>query len=273
MLHFISLGSGSSGNCYLLSYQDDNDLFGRRSTILIDAGISLRKIRASLGMYGYKMDDVDALLLTHDHSDHACYAPKMAVKHGLPVFATEKTFEGIAHNPTIKPNVPQGSRFVIEPDKSFNVGVFSIVAYPVSHDSWDCVAYRIEVGGKVFALITDCGELSPGLEGLIGECSYLVVESNHDVGMLRRGRYPLFLKSRILGVRGHLSNAACGLALRRNLSDKIEWVCLCHLSGENNTAECALGVVGGMVGSLLDGRLFVLPREGVFVPPRVPSRE
>lgn len=263
MFQFISFGSGSSGNCYLLSYQNESDLLARRTTILIDAGVGIRTLQSSMNRYGYSLPAVDALLLTHDHSDHARNAAKLNGKYGMEVYATEKTFDGIRRNPTIKSVPVVAEKCLVQYCQMFRIGDFSITAYPVCHDSMDCVAYKIEVGGKIFTLITDCGEISMELGHLISASNYLVLESNHDVGMLRGGRYPVWLQRRVEGSHGHLSNEACAAALEQYLSNDIENVFLCHLSAENNREALALETSACIVSRFKNASLVVLPRRTV----------
>ena len=265
MFDFISFGSGSSGNAYLLSYQDDDEVFAPRSTILIDAGIGSRSLQSAMSQHGFSIHAVDGLLLTHDHSDHARNAGRLCEKFNIPVYATAKTFEGVKHNPTIKTISATDLCMAIVPRESFRVGQFVVTAFSVSHDSWDCVAYKVEVGGETFVLITDCGAMTAELGEQIRCAHYLVIESNHDVGMLECGPYPTHLKERILSSSGHLSNRACADALGQYLSERIRGVWLCHLSADNNKPALALAESAEVMSQFADAHLHVLPRKGTAI--------
>lgn len=255
-LKFLSLGSGSSGNSYLLS--DGN------TVLMIDAGIGIRSMKSTLFRYGFNLNSINALLLTHDHSDHARTSGKIASRHNIPVFATATSFQGIDNNPVINPKVPVALRHHICVDEEFSVGPFHVTPLQVSHDSWDCVAYRIIYNDKVFAIITDCGYLDAPLLQLIGDADYLIIESNHDEGMLLSGRYPAMLKQRILSPRGHLSNTSCSHALQEFLSDHCQHVWLCHLSHDNNRPEIAYECSAPILQRLPHLQLHVLKRTEVM---------
>jgi phosphoribosyl 1,2-cyclic phosphodiesterase len=145
------------------------------------------------------------------------------------------------------------------------LGSFEITPFGVPHDSTDNVGYSIVVGGVTFCLMTDVGHITDEMKGYIGSANYLVIESNHDEDMVRQGPYPMYLKTRILGDTGHLSNNNCGLALAENATEKLKQVWLCHLSEENNhpelarkTVESVLRSYGIIVGK--DFKLEVLKR-------------
>lgn len=251
-LKFLSLGSGSSGNSYLLS--------DGRTSLLIDAGIGIRTMKSTLWRYGHALNNIHALLLTHDHGDHARTAGKLATRHKIPVYATRSTFQGIDNNPVINPKVPYELRREVAVGNEFTLGAFTICVQQVSHDSWDCVSYTLSHEGRRFVIITDCGKLTEELCQEISQADYLVLESNHDEEMLRAGRYPEMLKRRILSPRGHLSNAACAQALSDYLSERCQHVWLCHLSRDNNRPEIAYSCAASALERFPDVQLTVLNR-------------
>jgi phosphoribosyl 1,2-cyclic phosphodiesterase len=239
MLRFISFGSGSSGNCYYLF----NDCGG----IIIDAGIGVRMLKKYFDQYGLKFSNVKAILLTHDHADHVKSVGSLSRDYNLPVYATKKVHEGIDNNYIVHYKVSMESRHYINAGESFNIDDFEIMPVIVPHDSSDNVGYRINYGGTIFVLITDAGHVTTEMAQLISEANYLVFESNHEVEKLIHGRYPDYLKKRILSDFGHLSNEDCGNALRDYATPNLKRVWLCHLSYDNNDPELARYTVEGIL--------------------------
>ena len=241
MLKYLSLGSGSSGNCYLLSSDG--------VTILIDAGIGIRMLKRHLQSFGFEMSDIAGVLVTHDHADHIKSVGKLAAEFAIPVYATESVHAGISRNYCVSPRLSVESKRYVVKDVSFGIGPFVITAFDVPHDSSDCVGYRIEVGGLRFCLLTDVGHVTDRIKEEVGEANYLVLESNHDLEMLMAGPYPAHLKGRISGPTGHLSNSEAGELLAGWSSPKLRRVWLCHLSEENNHPELARKTVDGILRS------------------------
>lgn len=209
------------------------------NAILIDAGINIKTTRKILKDNGFSLDQVDAVLITHDHADHIKAVGSLANEFDKPVYATEKVHEGINRNYCVTSKLtPEHQRF-IEKGVLTTIGDFRITPFEVSHDSSDCVGYEIEVNGVTFCLVTDCGEVTPSVEQAISRATYLVLEANHDESMLARGSYPAYLKGRISSPRGHLSNHQCGEALVSFATPRLRHVWLCHLSEDNNHPELA----------------------------------
>lgn len=230
MIKFVSLASGSSGNCYYLA--------DSHSAILIDAGIGARTIRKRLKDLGLDFGSVRALLLTHDHSDHVRGAGAIGEKHFIPVYATREVFKGVERCYTMNPKC-KGSAVYIEKEVPFQLGGFKITPFAVPHDSNDCVGYSIEVEGMRFCIATDVGYLTDTIIRHLTEAEYLVLESNYDDMMLQMGHYPAHLKARIKGEGGHLSNRETADFLQQHYSPQWKYVWLCHLSKENNLPELA----------------------------------
>lgn len=231
MFRFICLGSGSSGNCYLLFSED----YG----IFIDAGIGIRVLKKHLRTFGLTLDRIKAVLITHDHADHIKAAGYLAKDYHIPVYATHAVHGGIDRNYCVTTKILGPARVEINKNVPFRIGELEITAFDVPHDSTDNVGYRIAFEDKVFCLITDAGAPTLEMEEQIKDANYLVLESNHDTDMLMMGPYPAHLKGRISGGKGHLSNRQASELLARSVSEKMKQVWLCHLSEENNHPELA----------------------------------
>lgn len=228
---FISLGSGSCGNCYYLGTESD--------AILIDCGIGIRRLKKSFHEYGIKISRVRAILVTHDHSDHIKTVGLLSREHSIPVYTTEAIHHGMKRNYAISMKVDDAHQCIIEKDTPFCIGEFEITAFQLPHDATDNMGYFIKVEGFTFTLMTDVGSVTDNVRNYIGLSNYLVIEANYDEDMLRVGRYPEILKDRICSGTGHLSNAQSAKALIDNLSPDLRHVWLCHLSEENNHPELA----------------------------------
>ena len=225
------MGSGSSGNCYYLKTE--------KCSILIDAGIPVRTLKKTLFDYGFSLDEVDGVFITHDHADHIKAVGSLANDLGKPIYATEKVHIGINNNYCTTSKVTEASRRYLYKGETCQIGDLRITPFEVSHDSSDCVGYRIEHGETIFCLATDVGIVTPEVADAIGQANYLVLEANHDEEMLAQGPYPAYLKGRIRSSRGHLSNRQCADALLTYGSPRLRQVWLCHLSEENNHPELA----------------------------------
>ena len=248
-MKFISLGSGSSGNCYLLQSGE--------TSILLDAGISMRLMKKYLKDFGISLEnDVAAVFVTHDHADHIKSVGNIACEYGKTIYATRLVHEGIACNRCLKINVPANCMAYLEKGTTVEVGNFRITSFDVPHDSHDCVGYVVEADGVRFCLITDVGHVTDTIREQVGLANYLVLESNHDVNMLLMGKYSPYLKERISGDEGHLNNEQAAMLLAEYATPQLRHVWLCHLSEENNhpvlarkTAEAVLrqhGIIPGV---------------------------
>ena len=231
MFRFICLGSGSSGNCYLL--------FSENYAILIDAGVGIRLLKKHLRTFGLSFDKIKAVLITHDHADHIKASGYLAKDYNIPIYATKEVHSGIDRNYCVTTKIAASNRVMIEKNVPFKVEELEITAFPVPHDSSDNVGYSISFEGKQFCLITDAGIPTIEMESHIKNADYLVLESNHDTDMLMMGPYPAHLKGRISGGKGHLSNQQAAELLARSVTEKMKQVWLCHLSEENNHPELA----------------------------------
>lgn len=235
-LQYISFCSGSSGNAsYLLS-----DGVG----LLIDAGISLRKLKQHFSTYGLSQAAPAALLLTHDHTDHAKGVGAISAHFHLPVYGTERVHKSIDANHHVAKKVPVDCRVTFSPGDTFTIGPFRVTTFHVPHDSAENVGYHIEAEGKHFVLLTDVGHFTDDMIPHVQAATHLVVEANYDPVMLSLSPYPLRLKNRILAPNGHTSNEETAQFLIAHLSPAhIRQLWLCHLSAINNRPQKALDTI------------------------------
>lgn len=233
-MKFCSIASGSSGNCIYAGSAD--------TSVLIDAGISGKRIEAGLNSLDLTTPDIDAILITHEHSDHIKGLGVLARRYGIPIYATQGTVGALKKSTAIG-KIPEDLWHVIEADSSFTVGDLAVKPFSISHDAAEPVGYRIEHGGKSLATATDMGCYDEYTVHALKDLDVLLLESNHDVRMLEAGRYPYYLKRRILGEKGHLSNETAGQLLCRVLHEGIREIFLGHLSEENNYEALAFETV------------------------------
>lgn len=234
-LLFMSLASGSSGNCYYVGTASRG--------ILIDVGVPVRTIQRRLRAVGLDWDNVLGVFITHDHADHVRSVGALSEEHHLPVFATQSVHQGIDRNYGVSPKISQINRRYIVVGEPLDILGFTITSFPVPHDATECVGYTVEYNGINFTLATDVGEPTSVLAEQVAKADYLVIEANHDEDLLARGSYPLRLKQRISSSIGHMSNATCANFLVNNVVSRLKHVYLCHLSKENNNPELAYTVV------------------------------
>lgn len=210
--------------------------------LLIDAGISGKRIEQGLNALGYKTSEMKGILVTHEHMDHISGLGVVARKYGIPIYATEGTIQGILHTRTLGAMDPSLFHRIV-PDETFEIDGLSVEPIRISHDAADPTAYIIRKGDKSAGVVTDLGMYDDYIVDRLRGLRLLILEANHDVNMLQTGPYPYFLKQRIFGSRGHLSNELCGQLLGKILHDRFQAVTLGHLSKENNFPELAYETV------------------------------
>lgn len=233
-MRMCSIASGSSGNCIYVGSDTAH--------LLVDTGISGRRTEAGLNSLGLTGSDLDAILITHEHIDHISGLGVMARKYGIPIYATRGTREAILKTKSV--GRINGDLFCdIYPDETFRIRDMSIYPVRISHDAAEPVAFRIGNEKKSVGIMTDLGVYSDYTVECLKGLDALLLEANHDINMLQVGPYPYYLKQRILGERGHLSNESSGRLLSRLLHDKLKAVMLGHLSKENNMEELAYETV------------------------------
>jgi phosphoribosyl 1,2-cyclic phosphodiesterase len=222
-LAYCTLASGSSGNCLWIR--------GGGTEVLIDCGISCRQIEGRLAAIGSRIEQIEAVICTHGHDDHVAAAPRLICKHGLPIWATEGT-RAMLHI--------AGSAFAILPlEGRITIQGLELKTIPTSHDAPGSVALIISDGDSSLAVVTDLGVPSPTIIRALREVEGLVLESNHDEQMLRDGPYPEWLKRRIRGKHGHLSNAQAARLAGESTHRGLQHLTLAHLSEHNNTPALA----------------------------------
>ena len=222
------LASGSSGNSLYI----ESD----KKRLLVDAGLSGKKITSLMAQIDRTPDQLDGILVTHEHRDHIHGVGVLARKYNLDVFANEKTWE--AMSPLIG-NVPIEQKHLFEMGKVQTFGDLDVESFGVSHDAAAPQFYRFYKENRSFVMLTDTGYCNDRMRGIIKNADGYLMESNHDLEMLRMGPYPWNLKQRILGDRGHLSNEDGALVMTDVIGDRTKRIYLGHLSKENNMKELA----------------------------------
>ena len=231
-MKLISLASGSSGNAYLVEQNG--------KLLLIDIGLSYRKLTEELHSLGHGPEEICAVLLTHEHNDHVAGLPTFTKHHpAVPVIASYGAFNGLSSD-KIFPRLNLGAFELLRPYERFNVADIDFLPVSTSHDTAESLAYRGDTESGSFALITDLGCWSEELAGQMEGLSALCLEANHDLHMLEMGPYPYPLKLRIESNKGHLSNEDAAALLLRLWHPGLKEVLLTHLSKENNLPELAL---------------------------------
>ena len=233
-IKFISLASGSSGNCYYLG----TDKHG----ILIDAGIGIRTIKKELKEINVSLNNVCAVFITHDHADHIKAVGHLGEKYNIPVYSTKEIHEGINKSYCMTEKLSTSVHY-INKDEPMKIDEFKISAFEVPHDGTDNVGYCIEIGDKIFSFLTDLGHITETAAHYICKANYLILEANYDLEMLRMGPYPKYLKERISGPNGHMSNTDTAEFLAENINENLKYIWLCQLSKDNNHPELAYKTV------------------------------
>ena len=210
--------------------------------LLVDVGISGKRTENGLNTLGITGADLDGILITHEHADHISGLGVMARKYDVPIYATQGTIEAIKECGTIG-KIDEGLFREVHEDKKLIIKDLTVNPMRISHDAAQPVAYRIGYGDKKVGICTDLGIYNDYTVECLKGMDAVLIEANHDVNMLQVGPYPYYLKQRILGDRGHLSNENSGRLLSRILHDKLQAILLGHLSKENNLPELAYEAV------------------------------
>ena len=231
-LTLCPLVSGSAGNSIYISCG------GVR--LLVDCGVSAARIEANLREIGVSMDEIDGILITHEHVDHVKGLGVLCRKHGVPVYANEGTWQGIFLKET---GIPARCVRTFFTGEDFYIGGMNVRPFPIPHDAQEPVGFAFDYQGMRCAVATDIGHISGTWMDAVSGCQALVLEANHDIEMVERGPYPQKLKRRILGRNGHLNNADCAKALLELVKKGTVAVSLAHLSADNNLPELAYNTV------------------------------
>jgi phosphoribosyl 1,2-cyclic phosphodiesterase len=225
---FCSLYSGSSGNCLYVGTG--------RTNILVDAGLSGKKVINALGEIGIQPKEIQALLVTHEHIDHIKGIGVLSRMFNIPVYANNNTWESMRE---VIGNIKDENVRIINTDDVFEVGDIEVKSFKTPHDAAESVGYSFLSDGRKVSIATDIGHVSDNVFNNIKNSDLVLLESNHDVEMLKFGPYPYILKRRILSDIGHLSNEDAGKAIVRLSKDRYMTVVLGHLSQQNNYPELA----------------------------------
>lgn len=235
-IRFSVLASGSTGNAMVVSTDEGK--------VLIDAGLSAKKVEQLLKERGMSAEELDAILVTHEHADHIKGLGAIARKFDLPVYANEKTWEALDQQIG---EIAEANRCVMQTGEMREFGSLRVESYGISHDAAEPVGYCFYHEEEKLSLATDLGYMSSKVKEKIQDSDVLVLESNHDIEMLRMGKYPWNIKRRILSDVGHLSNEAAGIGLFDVMTAKTKRVYLAHLSRDHNLMDLARLTVNNML--------------------------
>jgi len=247
LISLHTLASGSEGNSLLVSAGGTH--------ILVDAGISARRITAALLSLGLTPGDIAGVLVTHEHSDHTAGLATLTKQYRLPLYASGGTAGALCAR------IPHAADVLhlLPRQGVLTLGDAQVTVFPTSHDAAESIDFRFDCGGAALGVLTDTGCVTPEAEQALQGVDLLVLESNHDEDWLLSGPYPYYLKQRILGNRGHLSNDAAAALAQRMASAGTRQFVLAHLSRENNTPERARQTMARALAGL-DVSVTVAPR-------------
>ena len=257
MVKFCTLFSGSSGNCTFISDGNTN--------LLIDAGVSASRISDALSEIGVSPYDIDGILLTHEHRDHVCGAGVFSRNYSVPVYANKGTLEKAS---AITGWIYDDYVHIFRTNEKFSVNDIDVFPFAISHDTVDPVGYTFRFGGKYYSVATDIGCVTETLLKHICKSEAILLESNHDIEMLSNGPYPQYLKKRISGDKGHLSNKNAAYLATQLVKWGTSKIVLGHLSEKNNTPTAAYDTVAKCfedndIETGKDVILQVAPKDGV----------
>jgi phosphoribosyl 1,2-cyclic phosphodiesterase len=230
MIGFCPLASGSKGNCIYLGTQ--------QTKILIDAGLSAKAIISKLQQINVDIADIDAILISHEHTDHIQGLKVLAYRMGIPVLANTETAKGIVEYFNERPKFK-----IFTTGDSFEFGDLQIHPFTIQHDTLDPVGFTIQTQGLKLGFCTDLGYVTSLVANRLSDCHYLYIEANHQPSMVHASARPMVYKQRVLSRTGHLSNEACGELLAQIYHPDLKHVHLAHLSSECNSPEVAIQVI------------------------------
>jgi len=260
MMRFISLSSGSNGNCY---YIGDKNV-----SLLIDVGIGARTIKRRLLDYNIPIESISFIAVTHDHIDHIKHLGAFAERYRTPVIATSKLHDSLSTHPCTR-GCLDGCRKIVEKGERFVYAGVSVTPFGVPHDATETLGYYIDFCGEKFTVITDAGSITSEMIEFSKMANHLILESNYDNKMLLDGNYPKILIDRIKNGHGHLCNSQTALAVKEIYSAGLKNLFLCHLSENNNTPELAyqsayLSLLEIGISDGVDINIKCLPRRGTY---------
>ena len=232
MFNFCSLYSGSSGNCLLLETSN--------TKVLIDAGESAKKITSALSSLDIEPSQIDAILVTHEHSDHVRGLGTFSKKYDIPVYANSKTWDSMPEQ-SIKINEKNIKSFIIE--ENFEIGDLKVHPFKIPHDAANPCGFNFTYNNKKISIATDIGHMTSNIIHKLEDSHFILLESNYDPEILKFSSYPYSLKQRISGPNGHLPNSEAGKTISYLINSGLKEVMLGHLSKENNFPELAYKTV------------------------------
>ena len=233
MFNFCSLYSGSAGNCLLVQTDETN--------ILIDAGVSQKKILSALTSFNITLENIDAILVTHEHSDHIASVGSISKKYNIPVYCNEETLKAM---PSQKAKIHDDNQKIFKNGTSFKIKNLEILPFSIPHDAANPCAFNIFHNNQKISVATDIGHINNDLISKLKDSSFILLEANYDPDILKYSKYPFQLKQRILSSTGHLSNETAGKTISELfLKNGLKKAMLGHLSKENNFPELALKTV------------------------------
>jgi phosphoribosyl 1,2-cyclic phosphodiesterase len=234
-VRFASIGSGSEGNGLVVESGD--------TRVMIDCGFGVRDTAARLGRIGVAPDTLDAILVTHEHADHVGGVPAFAARHGIPVWLTFGTLSNVADRFAKVEHV-----YGFDSHDVFVVGDLEVLPFPVPHDAREPVQFVVTDGAVRLGVLTDLGVSTPCVETSLSGCDALVLECNHDLGLLEASDYPRALKQRIAGRLGHMHNECAAALLAAIDTRRLKHIVAAHLSKQNNTPDLARAALATALG-------------------------
>ncbi|QTD47075.1 MBL fold metallo-hydrolase [Ottowia testudinis] len=238
MLRFRSLASGSSGNATLIEASDGV----HRTRVLVDCGLGLRQLMACLAADNLSPADLDGIFITHEHGDHIGCAPMLAARYGIPLWTSAGTAQYAAFDGL------QSALHLVRDGQVFAIGGIQFHPFTVPHDAREPLQLRCTDGDRVLGLMTDTGHVTGHALAALAHCHALILESNHDIDLLSQSSYPEFLKRRVGGQHGHLSNVQAAAALAKLRHDRLNTVVAAHLSERNNRPDLVRRVLATVLG-------------------------
>ena len=232
MFKFCNLYSGSSGNCSFVGTDNIN--------ILVDCGESQKKISDALESIGKSINKIDAIIVTHEHSDHVKNLGAISKKYNIPVYANEKTFENMPEQTSL---IDEKNKKIFNTDDHFEIGDLKIYPFHIPHDAAEPCGYNIYNDDKKISIATDIGHMDNNILKKLEESQFLLLESNYEPEILKYAKYPYYLKQRIAGPNGHLSNQEAGLTITKLVYSGVNNIMLGHLSKQTNFPELAYKTV------------------------------
>jgi len=235
-MKFASLGSGSEGNALLVAASD------LATTVMVDCGFAIREAERRLRRLDVEAQAISAIFVTHEHSDHVGGVFKLARKYRIPVYLSQGTWQAARAD-------AEGVELIICRDSApVEIGSLRLVPYTVPHDAREPLQCVLEEGAQRLGVLTDAGHATPHMIAMLDLCDALLLETNHDPRMLAESSYPYFLKQRIAGDHGHLSNQASADILAAIDRSRLKTVVAAHLSRKNNTPELAMAAMTSVIG-------------------------